>query len=443
MVFRVFLIPHPVALEDEVFHSQAQSLNPLCGPVRADAGTRAAPRPYRQQPYYTCKATGYDRPVVKSNADCDKLGESPGLGRLALFFLKLGTIAFGGPAAHVAMMEDELVGRRKWVPAADFLDMLAVSNLIPGPSSTELAIYIGYRLRGLAGLVLAGTCFIAPAFFMVLAIAWAYVHYGHLPAVAGVLYGIKPVVMAVILQALARLATRAIKAPWLAAVGIGSLAAACLGVSPVAILAVSALIAFIVYRAGTGSSPVSPISALALLPAAAGPWPLFLVFLKLGCVVFGSGYVLLAFLQADLVVHRHWLTEPQLLDAVAVGQVTPGPVFTTATFIGYLIGGGRGAVLATAGIFAPAFVLVAATGPLIRRVRQSRAGGAVLDALNAASLGLMAAVTWTLARAAITDAITVILALAGVAFLLRFKLNSAWLIAGGAIVGASAMLLRR
>lgn len=381
------------------------------------------------------------------DSNSDKLAAAPGLGQLALFFLKLGTIAFGGPAAHVALMEDELVGRRKWVSAADFLDMLAVSNLIPGPSSTELAIYIGYRLRGLAGLLLAGTCFILPAFAMVLAIAWGYVRYGHVPAAAGLLYGIKPVVIAIVLQALWRLENKAIKTPWLAAIGLCALAAELLGASPVAVLAGSALIAMAVHMATAPRAPADSLPMAALLPmpmaAAVGPWPVLLVFLKLGCVVFGSGYVLVAFLHDDLVAHRHWLTETQLLDAVAVGQVTPGPVFTTATFIGYLIGRGQGAVAATLGIFAPAFVFVAATGPLIRRIRTSRAGAAMLDALNAASLGLMAAVTWSLARAAITDATTLALATASVLLLFLFRLNSAWLIPGGAIAGVMASVFRR
>lgn len=376
---------------------------------------------------------------------------APTLRALAFFFLKLGTIAFGGPAAHIAMMEDELVTRRRWLSSDDFLDLLAVSNLIPGPSSTELAIYIGYRLRGLAGLLLAGTCFITPAFAMVLTIAWAYVRYGHLPAVARILYGIKPVVIAIVLQALWRLGRSSLKTHWLAAIGIAATAMSLLGFSPIGVLGGAALLALGIYtiRARIPSIERLPLpiwvpGPLAITAGtssmAAGTWSIFLVFLKLGCVVFGSGYVLLAFLQADLVVHRHWLSDQQLLDAVAVGQVTPGPVFTTATFIGYLIGGGGGAIAATLGIFAPAFVLVAATGPLIHRIRKSRAGIAVLDALNAASLGLMTAVTWSLGRAAIIDLLTAGLAAASVLLLLRFRINSTWLIAGGAIAGLAALI---
>lgn len=371
---------------------------------------------------------------------------------LALFFLKLGTIAFGGPAAHIAMMEEELVARRRWISRPDFLDLLAVSNLIPGPSSTELAIYIGYRLGGLPGLLLAGVCFIAPAFAMVLAIAWGYVHYyGHLPAATRLLYGIKAVVIAIVLQALWRLGKSAIKTQWLAVLAVIALAVSLAGLSPVGVLASAAVIGLMVHwirdrHLPIGSLPMAawfpvPIAAASGARAIGGAGSIFLVFLKLGCVVFGSGYVLLAFLQSDLVIHRHWLSDRQLLDAVAVGQVTPGPVFTTATFIGYLIGGAKGAAAATIGIFTPAFVLVAATGPLIHRVRRWRAGAAILDALNAASLGLMAAVTWSLGRAAITDLLTATLAAVSLVLLFRFRVNSAWLIVSGAIAGVVALLV--
>jgi len=371
----------------------------------------------------------------------------PPLRQVAGFFLKLGTIAFGGPAAHIAMMEDELVGRRKWIAAADFLDLLAVANLIPGPSSTELAIFIGYRLRGIRGLLLAGVCFILPAFLMVGAIAWAYQRYGALPAVAGLLYGIKPVVIAIVIQALWRLAKSAVKNRWLAALGIAALIACFVGANPALVLLAAGVVAATVYRlrAGAGTLPMLAVTMPATSAAAtvsafsAVTLPgIFLIFLKIGCIVFGSGYVLLAFLRAELVDGRHWLTESQLLDAVAVGQVTPGPVFTTATFIGYLLSGPWGAVVATLGIFAPAFLLVAIAGPLIPRLRRSKLAAAALDGLNVASLALMANVAWQLARAAIIGWPTAVIALVCAILLLRFKLNSIWFIAAGAGIGLAA-----
>ncbi|HEY0783388.1 MAG TPA: chromate efflux transporter [Thermoanaerobaculia bacterium] len=369
------------------------------------------------------------------------------LGRLALLFLKLGTLAFGGPAAHIAMMEDELVRRRQWVRAADFLDLLAVANLLPGPSSTELAIFLGYRLCGVAGLLLAGTCFVLPAFLIVASIAWAYVLYGHLPAAAGLLYGVKPVVIAIVLQALWRLGRSAFKTRLSAALGLLALAVSFAGVPPLPVLAGTAIVAAAVARIRRPRSAEAALGAVVpVLPLAggaaggAGLSGIFLVFLKVGAVVFGSGYVLLAFLRADLVVQRHWLTEAQLLDAIAVGQVTPGPVFTTATFIGYVLKGLPGAVVATVGIFAPAFLFVAATGPLVRALRSSRLAGAALDGLNAGSLALMAFVTWQLGRTAIVDRMTLGLAIVSAFLLFRYRLNATWLVLGAGLLGAGLAL---
>jgi len=371
------------------------------------------------------------------------------LGRLALLFLKLGTIAFGGPAAHIAMMEDELVRRRRWVRSADFLDLLAVANLLPGPSSTELAIFLGYRLCGVAGLLLAGTCFVLPAFLIVASIAWAYVLYGHLPAATGLLYGVKPVVIAIVLQALWRLGASAFKTRLLGALGLLALAASFSGAPPLPVLAGTAVAAAAVAWMRRPRSaapdlgavvPALPLAGAASATAGAGLAGIFLVFLKVGAVVFGSGYVLLAFLRADLVVQRHWLTESQLLDAIAVGQVTPGPVFTTATFIGYVLHGLPGAVVATAGIFAPAFLFVAATGPLVRLLRGSSLAGAALDGLNAGSLALMAFVTWQLGRTAIVDRLTLGLAVVSAVLLLRYRLNATWLVLGAGLLGAGLAL---
>jgi chromate transporter len=373
-------------------------------------------------------------------------GEPPPAPRLPLrqvaaFFLRLGTIAFGGPAAHIAMMEDELVRRRRWVGAGDFLDMLAVANLLPGPNSTELAIFIGYLLRGLPGLLLAGVCFILPAFLMVAAIAWAYVRYGSLPAAVGILYGVKPVVIAIVLQALWRLGRSAVKTPALAVLGVLAIAAGFAGIQPIYVLFGTAAIAAVIYSIRArriAKLPVLSLLAPPVIPLAAtgvSLGGLFLAFLKMGCIVFGSGYVLLAFLRTDLVTQRHWLTESQLLDAVAVGQVTPGPVFTTATFIGYVIAGPRGAAVATAGIFAPAFVFVAFTGPLVRQLRKSKFAAALLDGLNVAALAVMAVVTWQLAKAAIIDQFTLALALICAVVLLRWKINSTWVVLVGAAAG--------
>ena len=363
------------------------------------------------------------------------------VGDLALFFLRLGTTAFGGPAAHIAMMEDELVRRRRWLSREKFLDLLGASNLIPGPSSSELAIHIGYLLAGWRGLVAAGVCFIVPAAVMVAAIAWLYVRWGKLPATGAVLYGIKPIVIAVILQAIWGLGRTAVKTPFLGVVAAFSVVLAGFGVHPLLLLLLAGVVACMpaLRTARISLATFSPprIGSVGLGTAAISfsLSSLFLVFLKIGAVVFGSGYVLLAFLRSDLVIHRGWLTDAQLVDAVAVGQVTPGPVFTTATFIGFILGGIRGAVVATVGIFLPAFILVAASGPLVPRIRRSKIAGAVLDGVNVGSLALMAAVTWQLVRASLVDAVTVVLAVVSLIALLRWRVNSGWLVLFGALAG--------
>ena len=388
------------------------------------------------------------------------------LGEIARLFLKLGTVAFGGPAAHVAMMEHEVVRRRGWLTREQFLDYLGATNLIPGPNSTELAIHVGHARAGWAGLLVAGTCFILPAALIVGVVAWAYVRYGALPQAAGLLYGVKPVVIAIVLQALWGLGRSAVKSPALAALGAAAVAAAVAGVHELAILAGAGAIAALSRRAPGMAAPVSVwtvplarargphVASAAAAGATAGAtagmsavafslWGLFGAFVKIGAVLFGSGYVLLAFLRADFVDRLGWLTERQLLDAVAVGQVTPGPVFTTATFVGYLVGGPAGAVVATVGIFLPAFAFVAASGPLVPRLRHSPLAGAVLDGVNVASLALMAVVTAQLGRAAIVDPLTAVVAAASAGLLFRRRINSVWLVAGGAIVGLLAEAARR
>jgi len=371
------------------------------------------------------------------------------LKEVAALFLRLGTTAFGGPAAYIAMMQDEVVRRRRWLTQAEFLDRLGASNLIPGPTATELAVHIGYRQAGVAGLLLAGTCFILPAALISLLFAWSYVRFGGLPHVAGLLYGVKPVIIAVVVEALWGLGHVAVKTRLLGAVALAAAAVSAAHVNPLVVLLGAGIavvaahviasrasgIPSLLFAAAPGSLASTATTAAGVVAAPFSLVALFLFFLKIGAVIFGSGYVLLAFLEADLVHRWHWLTIAQLLDAVAVGQVTPGPVFSTATFIGYLLGGVPGAIVATVGIFLPAFVFVAMSGPLIPRVRRSPVAGAFLDGVNVGSLALMVVVTWTLARAAIVDISTVALAAAGAVLLLRFHVNSAWLVLGGALIG--------
>lgn len=367
---------------------------------------------------------------------------------MAFVFLKLGTIAFGGPAAHIAMMEDEFVTRRHWLTREQFLDRLGAANLIPGPSSTEMAIFIGYEKRGWSGILVAGCTFILPAAIMVGAIARAYVRYGTLPQVNGVLYALKPVVIAVVIQAFWKLAQSAVKSIWLGIVGCVAALLYAVRVHEVLILAIAAGLAGapMLYRKLTHMRKISvgvftPPKLAHVLGAAGavaipvGLWRLFLVFAKIGALLFGSGYVLLAFLRTDLVDRLHWLTERQLLDSVAVGQITPGPVFTTATFIGYIIGGVPGAVVATVGIFAPAFLFVGISGLVVPRIRRSRVAASMLDGVVVGSLALMGVVAWQLGWAAIIDVPTLVIAIVSATLLLRFRVNSAWLIAAAGAFG--------
>jgi chromate transporter len=383
------------------------------------------------------------------------------LAELAGLFLKLGATGFGGPAAHIAMLEDEVVVRRRWLTRERFLDLLGAANLIPGPNSTELAIHVGHARAGWAGLVVAGVCFILPAASIVTLLAAAYVRLGRLPEVAGILYGVKPVVIAIVLQAGWRLGRVAIRGPWLALLALGAAAANALGAGEIAVLAAAAAVAAGRQLARGAPRPPAALGALAwalpgasLLPggggaaaalgagagatSAVGPWPLFAFFAKVGSVLFGSGYVLLAFLRGGLVEQRGWLDEAQLLDAVAIGQVTPGPLFTTATFVGYLLAGLPGAVAATVGIFLPAFVFVAASGPLVPRLRRSPLAGAVLDGVNAASLALIAVVTAQLVRSAVFDLPTLALAVASAVGLFALRVRSSWLVLGGALLGLAS-----
>ena len=342
------------------------------------------------------------------------------------------------------MMEDEVVRRRRWLTHERFLDLLGAANLIPGPSATELAIYIGYTQAGWPGIVLGGTCFVLPAALISLVLAWLYVRFGHVSQFGGILYGIKPVVIAIVAQAIWNLGRTAVKGRIHLLVGLAALAAAALTGGTVSILLLAGVAMCVTSLIATGlARRALPAIFVPRTLAAATPFfatlsllGIFLVFFKVGALVFGSGYVLLAYLKADLVDQRHWLTNAQLIDAVAVGQVTPGPVFSTATFIGYLLAGIPGAVLATVAIFLPGFLLVAASGPLIPRLRSSVLAAGFLDGVNVAAVALMIVVTWQLGRAAIRDVASATLAVLSAVLLIRFRTPSYWLIAMGAVAGA-------
>jgi chromate transporter len=365
---------------------------------------------------------------------------------------KLGVIGFGGPASHVALLRVEVVERRGWISDAEFLDLLGVTSALPGPGSTQMVMAVGRRRAGVPGMIAGGVCFITPAAAMVLLLAWLYVRYGRESAVGGVLYGIKPVVCAVVVAAIFGLGAgvaRAGRLPLVVAVlGAGAYLG---GVNPLVVLAVGAAVVCLwdnrarLGAGGRGAHIVigvvlgAPAASRAATPGPrtmhAGLWAIALEFAKLGVVVFGSGYVLLAFLQHDLVDHLHWVTSKQLLDAVAAGQVTPGPVFTTATFVGYLTAGAPGALVATTAIFLPSFLMVAAIVPVLPRVRTSPWASGALDGVSAAAVGLMAGVAVQLARAGIVDALTAVVAVATLVALVRFKVNTAWLVLVGGAIG--------
>jgi chromate transporter len=359
-------------------------------------------------------------------------------------FLRLGFTAFGGPAAHIAMMQDEVVQRRGWMTNQYFLDLVGATNLIPGPNSTEMAIHIGYIRAGWRGLIAAGVCFIMPAVLIVLALAWAYVKYGSTPQGNALLYGIQPVIIAIVVQALYRLVPSALKSSLLAAVGIGALALYLAGVNELVVLFGGALLVVAVeavrHFPQTAATLLPLVSLRSWLPqgtesTSVSLSQLFWIFLKVGALLYGSGYVLLAFLRNDLVVRYGWLTDGQLLDAIAIGQFTPGPVFTTATFIGYVLAGVPGAIVATVGIFLPSFCFVALLAHIVPYIRKSPWTAAFLDGVNVTALGLMAGVTWQLGRAAIVDIPTLLLAVVSAILLFRFKINSAWLVLAGGIIG--------
>jgi chromate transporter len=375
---------------------------------------------------------------------------SQNLKEVTLLFLRLGATSFGGPAAYIAIMHHEVVVRRKWLDDQQFLDIMGAVNLIPGPNATEIASHLGLIRAGWPGLIAAGGLFILPGTAAILAVAWAYVKYGSLPQVAWVLYGVKPAVIAIIAQAVWSLAAAGLKKPQLFIVGLGVLVLYLFGFNEILLLLGGAALVLLVQSglrwikrpsAGLLIIPALlwqlPLTGMAAGAAAFSNATLFFSFLKMGATLFGSGYVLLAFLNSEFVVNLGWLTHAQVVDAIAVaGQITPGPVFNSAAFVGYLLGGWPSALLAVLGIFLPSFIFVAGLSRFLPAMRKSRHAGYFLDGINAASLGLMAAVAIQLGRVVITDVFTVFIALGALFLLLKFKLSSVWLVLGGGALGA-------
>lgn len=362
------------------------------------------------------------------------------LREIASEFVRLGLVAFGGAAAHVAMMEERFVRRLQWLTRERFLDLFGAASLLPGPSSTELAIYLGEVRGGFAGMLVAGASFILPAAFMVVALAWAYLKYGAVPQVAGLLFGIKPVVLALMAQAIWNLARSALRSVPLALLATVTVVMAALG-QPLLLLLLGGGVLWMFLWQGQrlmcGKAAFAAFAGLGAnaAPALVGLAPIFFYFLKIGAVLVGSGYVLLAILRADLVVRLHWLTEAQLLDAIAISQATPGPFFTVATFIGYLLGGWRGAVLGTIGMFLPAFAYVGLTAHVLPKLRKSPFASAFLDGVNAAAVALMGFVGWHFARASLVNWPAMLIAVASLFLAFRYRVNSALLVIGGAVAG--------
>ncbi|MDD3158110.1 chromate efflux transporter [Anaeromusa sp.] len=366
---------------------------------------------------------------------------------VCLVFLRLGTLSFGGPAAHIAMMEDEFVQKRQWLERGKFLELVGASNLIPGPTSTELAIYIGYLKAGWPGLIGAGVFFILPAMLIVLFLAHIYVLYGELPQVSFALYGVKPVIVAIIAQAIWNLGKTAVKDVPSGLIGGMALGLSFFVVNPLFLLMLSGVAMIAIKRAHKIKMNVFFAPLLALVDvtkneaaqAAAGAKlslaALFVTFFKIGAVLYGSGYVLLAFLWKDFVQNYQVLTSQQLLDAVAIGQVTPGPVFTTATFIGYVIAGIPGAIVATIAIFLPSFVFVPVISIFLSKIKNSAIASDFLAGVIVASLALMASVTWTLAMSSVIDWLTALLAMLSCIAIFKYRVNTTWLIFGGGAIG--------
>ncbi|MBK5196405.1 MAG: chromate efflux transporter [Proteiniphilum sp.] len=359
------------------------------------------------------------------------------LKEVALLFFKLGSIAFGGPAAHIAMMEDEVVRKREWMTQQHFLDLVGATNLIPGPNFTEMIMHCGHERAGWKGLIVAGGSFVFPAVVITMVFEWLYQQYGQLPAVEPFIYGIKPAVIAIIMGAVYRLGKKAMKNRELAVLGALTLIAALLGVNEILALFAGGLLGLVWYLIRNPKNNLQSFAPLILLQITTSPGTLKILwtFFKVGALLYGSGYVLFAFLDAEL-VNSGMLTRQQLIDAVAVGQFTPGPVLSTATFIGWQLNGFWGAIAATVGIFLPSFLLVAALNPLIPRMRKSKVIAAFLDAINIASVAVIAAVCVEMGKDTLTDWRTVLIALLSIVALFYFKkMNSAFIVIGGALAG--------
>ena len=380
-------------------------------------------------------------------ADLPPVLERSSLRSLAALFLKLGVIGFGGPAAHIALMRDEVVRRRGWVSDHEFLEMVGATNLIPGPNSTELAIHLGQRRAGVRGMLVTGACFILPAALIVGVLAWLYQRFGTDPAVVDLRYGILPVVIAIVANALVGLGRTALRDVLSVALALAAATGFLVGLHELLILAVCGAAAALWkgrdrLRPNKVNSLLTPFLLAPLAPATeVSLWRLLLVFLEIGSVLYGSGYVLLAFLQRLLVDDLGWLTGQQVLDAITVGQVTPGPVFTSATFVGFQVDGVAGAVVATVGIFAPSFLFVGLLGRLVPWLRARPIAKAFLDGVTVASLGLMAGVLVRLTGEALVDPLTVVVALVALGLLVSTKVNATWLIAAGAALGLAQSLV--
>lgn len=371
--------------------------------------------------------------------------ESDRIKEIAFLFFKLGSISFGGPAAHIAMMEDEVVKKRGWMTQQHFLDVMGATNIIPGPNSTEMTMHCGYERAGWKGLLVAGFCFILPAVVITGIFAWLYQEYGQLPEVEPYIYGIKPAVIAIILMAAYRLGGKAFKTTELWILGMATLTVCLLGVNEILALFGCGALGLLLYLFKKPNTSLHSIMPLLFFQgigmAKMETWQIFLTFLKIGAILYGSGYVLFAFLDAEL-VSQGWLTRQALIDAVAVGQFTPGPVLSTATFIGWQMNGIWGALMATLGIFLPSFVFVAILNPLIPKMRASKMMGAFLDAVNVAAVAVIVAVCVSMGKETLTDWRTIVIAMASLVLVFVFKkLNSAFIVLGGAILGYILTLL--
>jgi chromate transporter len=394
-----------------------------------------------------------ERPRLAEGVEEAGAGKWSGLASVCGLFLRLGATAFGGAAAYIAMMRDETVSRRRWLGDGEFLDLLGATNLAPGPNAMQMAMHIGRRRAGWPGLVVAGVCFAGPATLITMVFAWAYVRYGSSPQLSWVLYGIKPIVICVMVQAIWNLGRSTVRNALLPVLGIGVLVLYMVGLNAIVLLVGAGIVAMVISSVGrvvsgrvasglllvksAGGLKAAVLGAGAVTAASASfsLGKMFLTFVKIGAVLYGGAYVVVPLLRADFVDRLGWVSEKQLLDAVAVGQVTPGPFLSSATFIGYLLSSWEGALLATVAVFLPSFVLVAIMSPVIPHVRGSPWTAALLDGVSVGALGLMAGVTWQLGRAAIVDPLTAAVAVVGAVLLLRLRLSSGWLVLLGGLIG--------